>query len=61
MTKMKEKLDYADFDALEQINRNAAGVDISAAENYVAVPVGRDEESVRAFGTFTADLHQIAH
>ena len=61
MTKRKEELDYADFDALEQINLNAAGVDIGAEEIYVAVPVGRDEESVRAFGTFTADLHQIAH
>ncbi len=61
MTKRTEKLDYTDFDALEQINLNAAGADIGAEEIYVAVPVGRDEESVRAFGTFTADLHQIAH
>jgi transposase len=61
MTKKQEKRDYADFDALQQINLNAAGVDIGSEEIYVAVPVGRDEENVRAFGTFTADLHQIAH
>jgi transposase len=47
-------------DALEQINRNAAGIDIGAEELYVAVPVDRDEESVRIFGTFTADLYALA-
>jgi transposase len=61
MTKKHSKPDYADFDALEQINLNAAGVDIGAEEIYVAVPTGRDDESVRAFGAFTVDLHQIAH
>ena len=59
MTKKRDKPDYSDFDALQQINLNAAGVDIGAEEIYVAVPVGRDRQSVRAFGTFTADLHQI--
>lgn len=46
--------------ALEQINPNAAGIDIGAAEIYVAVPPDRDEESVRSFETFTADLHRLA-
>lgn len=41
-------------------NPNAAGLDIGASEIYVAVPEGRDEESVRCFATFTADLHQLA-
>jgi transposase len=49
-----------DIDALEQINLNAAGIDIGAEEVYVAVPKGRDEESVRSFETFTADLHRLA-
>ena len=49
-----------DIDALEQINLNAAGIDIGAEEVYVAVPKGRDEESVRSFLTFTADLRQLA-
>ena len=50
-----------DLDALEQINLNAAGIDIGAEEVYVAVPKGRDDESVRSFPTFTADLHRLAN
>ena len=50
-----------DLDALEQINLNAAGIDIGAEEVYVAVPKGRDDESVRSFPTFTADLHHLAN
>jgi transposase len=49
-----------DLDALEQINLNAAGIDIGAEEIFVAVPKGRDEESVCSFPTFTADLNRIA-
>ena len=49
-----------DLDALEQINLNAAGIDIGAEEVYVAVPQGRDEESLRSFPSFTADLHRLA-
>lgn len=49
-----------DIDALAQINLNAAGIDIGAEEVYVAVPKGRDKESVRTFLTFTADIHQLA-
>jgi transposase len=46
--------------ALEQINPNAAGIDIGAEEVWVAVPPDRDEESVRSFSTFTADLYRLA-
>jgi transposase len=46
--------------ALEQINPNAAGIDIGAEEVWVAVPPDRDEESVRSFSTFTADLQRLA-
>jgi transposase len=46
--------------ALDQINLNAAGIDIGAEELYVAVPGDRDAESVRVFGTFTADLYALA-
>jgi len=47
---------------LEQLNINAAGIDIGAEFHYVAVPNGRDPEGqdVRHFSTFTADLHQLA-
>ena len=46
---------------LEQVNRNAAGIDCGSAEHYVAVPVDRDPEPVRHFKTFTANLHQLAN
>src|SRR6267378_8707077 len=45
---------------LQHINVNAAGIDIGAEQHLVAVPQGRDEEAVRQFGTFTADLTAIA-
>jgi transposase len=46
---------------LEQVNRNAAGIDLAATVHYVAVPPGRDAETdVRCFETFTADLEAIA-
>lgn len=48
------------LNALEQINANAAGIDIGAEEVYVAVPPDRDEESVRSFATYTADLQRLA-
>lgn len=44
---------------LEQINLNAAGIDVGAEEIYVAVPEYRTEQSVLKFGTFTQDLMQI--
>ena len=39
---------------------NAAGIDIGAREIYVAVPPDRDENPVRVFSTFTADLQKMA-
>ena len=45
---------------LQAINPNTAGIDIGAAEIYVAVPPDRDEQSVRSFSAFTCDLHEIA-
>jgi transposase len=56
----KRQKKAVDIDALEQINLNAAGIDIGAEELYVAVPKGRDDESVRSFLTFTADIQQLA-
>ena len=41
---------------LDQINRNAAGLDCGAAQHFVAVPPDRDATPVRAFATFTSDL-----
>lgn len=49
-----------EVDALEQINLHAAGIDVGAEEFYVAVPKGRDTDSVRKFPTFTADIQRLA-
>jgi transposase len=49
-----------DFDVLQQINEHAAGVDLGAEEIWVAVPHSRDTEAVRKFGTWTAELRNIA-
>ena len=43
------------------VNPNAAGIDISIKEHYVAVPEGRSKESVRCFQSFTRDLHELAN
>jgi transposase len=45
---------------LEQMNLNAAGIDVGADAHWVAVPPDRDEEPVRRFGAFTADLYALA-
>jgi transposase len=38
---------------------HAAGIDIGAREIYVAVPPGSRPRPVRAFATFTEDLHAL--
>jgi hypothetical protein len=45
---------------LKRIQPDAAGIDCGATSHYVAVPEDRDPQSVRAFSTFTADLHRLA-
>jgi transposase len=56
----KQKHKVVNLDSLEQINLDAAGLDIGTEEIYACVPEGRDTESVRCFGTFTVDLHALA-
>jgi transposase len=46
--------------ALTITHPNAAGIDIGSASHYVAVPPDRDEEPVREFACFTADLNALA-
>src|SRR5882724_8972838 len=46
--------------SLPILDGDTAGIDIGATEIYVAVPVDRDDEPVRCFGTFTEDLKEIA-
>lgn len=45
---------------LEIVNRHAAGIDIGNESHYVAVPAGRDEQPVREFGSWTAELERMA-
>jgi transposase len=45
---------------LPVMHPDAAGVDIGAEEIFVAVPADRAADSVRSFGTFTRELHELA-
>jgi len=66
MTKRRKKAKSRSFQItklpaqLQHINLNAAGIDIGSERHLVAVPEGRDEVSVREFGTFTVDLEALA-
>jgi transposase len=42
------------------IHPDAAGIDVSSEDYFVAVPEDRDKYPVRKFGCFTQDLHDIA-
>lgn len=45
---------------LDQIQPNAAGIDIGSQHHWVCVPEERDSECVKRFGCYTADLYAIA-
>jgi transposase len=49
-----------DWKAVEIVHPDAAGIDVGGNEHWVAIIPDRDPEPVRRFGTFTADLHQMA-
>jgi transposase len=46
--------------ALERLHPNAAGIDIGAVSHFVAVPEDRDDQPVREFPSYTADLYRVA-
>ena len=46
--------------AISLTHPNTAGIDIGSAAHFVAVPPERDDEPVREFASFTADLHRLA-
>ena len=46
--------------AISLTHPNAAGIDIGSAAHFVAVPPERDDQPVREFASFTADLHRLA-
>jgi transposase len=45
---------------LEVVHPHAAGIDVGNGAHYVAVRPDRDEQPVRRFECFTADLHRLA-
>src|SRR6202140_4698569 len=45
---------------LEVVHPDAAGIDVGNASHFVAVPPDRDESPVREFGSWTADLRNMA-
>lgn len=59
--KKKQDQGADEREGLPPLNRNAGGIDVGSAAHFVAVPAGRDAEPVQEFGSFTADLHRMAH
>lgn len=45
---------------LQHVHLNAAGIDVGAENHVVAVPVGRDAETVQQFGAYTQELYRLA-
>lgn len=59
--KSKQKNNRSSIKNLPPLNLNAAGIDIGSREHFVAIPEGRDENSVRSFKSFTSDLHDLSN
>jgi transposase len=45
---------------LEVVHPDAAGIDIGSESHFVAIPPGRDPVPIREFGSWTADLIEMA-
>jgi transposase len=50
----------ADSPELTMVHRDAAGIDIGSGSHFASVPRDRDEIPVREFGSWTADLRNMA-
>jgi transposase len=59
-SKSRQAQKIVNIDVLDQINLNAAGLDIGAAEIWASVPEDRREQPVQVFPTFTIDLERLA-
>jgi transposase len=46
-------------DDMPVMNKNAAGIDVGAAESWVSVPPDRSQEPIRRFEMFTKDLNEM--
>jgi transposase len=49
-----------DWKTLELVHPHAAGIDIGGSEHWVAISPEKEEESVRRFDCFTADVERMA-
>jgi transposase len=49
-----------DWKALDVVHPDAAGIDVGGSEHWVAVSPERDDEPVRCFGCFTAEIQEMA-
>jgi transposase len=51
---------YSDNPGLDIVHPDAAGIDIGNESHFVALSPQRDEQPVREFGSWTADLYRMA-
>ena len=56
----KQKQKVSVEQSWEAINPHAAGIDIGAREHFACVPARATQKNVRSFGTFTANLYELA-
>lgn len=59
-SKKKKTKVTVDWQKLEVLHPNAAGIDVGGSEHFVAIPPERDDHPVRSFACFTADLYRLA-
>lgn len=59
--KIKKSKVLKKIERLDYINVNAAGIDIGSKSHFVAIPEGRDTQSVREFQTFTNSLIELVN
>jgi transposase len=59
ISKNDKKIKRKKLERLDYININAAGIDIGSKSHFVAIPEGRDHQSVREFPTFTNSLIEL--
>lgn len=51
---------YSEDPGLEVVHANAAGIDIGNESHFVSIPPDRDAMPIREFGSWTADLQEMA-